>query len=200
MAIIAKCENKNEDYPMIPEGVHLARCVSIIDVGTQLNNKFQNYSRQVVIQWEIPNEMIEINGEKKPRLYSQDYTLSLHAKAKLRKHLEAWRGKSFTDEELDGFDMKNVLGKVCQLQIIHNKKNDNVYANLGSIMACPKGSNATKQISESIYIDWEDPEFKNKVLKLPKWIQNKIKDAKEFKNDSNDDMPAFDLSDDDLPF
>ncbi|MHA1379626.1 MAG: hypothetical protein ACTSRG_14730 [Candidatus Helarchaeota archaeon] len=46
--------------------------------------------------------------------------MSLHAKATMRKFLESWRGKKFTKEELEGFDLQKILGKPCQLQIIHS--------------------------------------------------------------------------------
>ena len=35
----------------------------------------------------------------------KDYKNSLHEKAGLRKDLEAWRGRRFTDAELAGFDL-----------------------------------------------------------------------------------------------
>lgn len=202
MPIIAKCESSNIEYEPIPEGVHVARCVSIIDIGTHYNKKFDNTSHKVLIQWELPEETLEINGEKQPRIYTQDYGLSLHKKSNLRKHLEAWRGKSFTDEELKGFDLKNVLGVQCQLQIVHNKVNDKIYANLASIMSCPKTMSIAAQVTKSIYLDWESEAFKENLLLLPQWIQDKIKDSEEMKNSGNEDLP-FDINgvdDGSLPF
>ena len=68
-----------------------------------------------IFMWELPGEEIEIEGEMKPRAISETYTNSLGEKANLRKMLENWRGRAFTQEEMDGFDLRNVLG----LSLIH---------------------------------------------------------------------------------
>src|SRR3990167_2490369 len=61
-------------------------------------------------------------------------------KANLRKHLEAWRGKKFTKEELDGFDVEKLLGVNCQLQVIHNlSDNGGTFANVQAIVPLGKG-------------------------------------------------------------
>ena len=36
------------------------------------------------------------------------YTLCLHERAALRKDLESWRGRKFTEQELDGFDLEKL--------------------------------------------------------------------------------------------
>lgn len=75
-------------------------------------------------------------------LVSQWYTLSLHEKANLRKDLDAWRGKSFTDEDLkEGFDVEKLVGAPCLLNVTQSKseKNGKVYANVSSIMPLPRG-------------------------------------------------------------
>jgi hypothetical protein len=68
------------------------------------------------------------------------YTLSLNEKATLRKHLEAWRGKLFTPAELEGFDLENLLGANCQLQVIHNLSDQGrTFANIQAIVPLGKG-------------------------------------------------------------
>jgi hypothetical protein len=68
------------------------------------------------------------------------YTLSLHEKANLRRELETWRGKKFTAEEGEGFDLEKLLGANCQLQVIHNEKDDGtVYANVQAIVPAGRG-------------------------------------------------------------
>lgn len=189
MAIIAKEETRKNDFTQITEGVHVAKCVSIVDIGTQYSEKFDKKSRKIIIQWEIPDEKIEIEGEMVTRILSEDYNLSLHKKAKLRKHLEAWRGRSFTDEELQGFDMKNVLGKCCQIQIIHSKKGDNVYANIAAVMGIPKGMAVEQTNREFLYYDWDDGNRNMIFEKLPNWIKEKIMNSEEMKDNKNDDLP-----------
>jgi hypothetical protein len=127
------------DFKPIPEGAYIATCVRLIDLGTQITT-FQGadkLQRKVLIAWEVPDEMVEYDGETRPALIMQRYTASLSDKANLRQHLEAWRGRRFTDDELRGFDLKNVLGKPCQIQVLHSE--DGAYANIAAIMALPKG-------------------------------------------------------------
>ena len=48
------------------------------------------------------------------------------------------RKSQFTVEELNGFDLVNILNKPCQLQIITEEKNNKPYTNIASIMAICK--------------------------------------------------------------
>lgn len=71
----------------------------------------------------------------------QRYTLSLHEKSKLRPMLEAWRGRKFTNEELEGFDLERLLGANCQVQVCHNISSDGqVYANVQAVVPAAKGA------------------------------------------------------------
>ena len=131
-----------KDFEPISEGVHLAVCYGLYDLGTSYQEgAYPGDRHQVLVIWEIPGERINIDGQDLPRAISKRYTLSLGEKSNLRKDLTAWRGVAFTDEQLKGFDLKNVLGKSCQLQIIH-KPNAQGYprAKIAAIMALPKGT------------------------------------------------------------
>jgi hypothetical protein len=174
MAIIAKQEQESNFTP-IPEGVHSATCFGIIDLGIHYSEKFDKKSHKVQIMWELPEEKYEHEGEELPRVISKEYTLSLGEKANLRKDLQAWRGKTFTDEELQGFDLKNVLGKGCQLQIIHTEKNGKTYSNIASIMGLPKGMKLDNTINPLTYFDLESPDALTEMTNLPAWLQDKIK-------------------------
>lgn len=174
MPIIASAKSGGSFEP-VSEGVHIANCISIIDLGDQYSEKYDKTQRKVLLTWEVTDETIEIDGEEKPRVISNEYTLSLSEKANLRTHLEAWRGKNFTQEELDGFDLQNVLGKPCQLSIVHNERNGNVYANIKSIMSIPKGMPTPPVVSELTYFALDDAASLSLIDKLPQWIQDKIK-------------------------
>lgn len=178
MGLTAK-KPEGSDFPILSEGVKIAVCFGLFDIGTQFSEKWKKDTRQVIIVWEIPEERITINDEDLPRAVSNKYTNSLHEKAQLRKHLEAWRGRAFTAMELEGFDMKNILGKACQLQIIHNKKDDKVYANISAIMALPRGMTPPEAENPLKFFSFEDssdiPE------NTPKWIADLIKQSKEYK-------------------
>jgi hypothetical protein len=200
MSIIAKQEHEGNFSP-IPEGVHTAQCYAIVDLGVHYSEKFDKKSRKVQVMWELPEEQFEYEGETKPRVISKEYTLSLGEKANLRKDLQAWRGKAFTEEELQGFDLKNVLGKGCQLQIIHTEKNGKTYGNIASIMGLPKGMKMAEPINDAVYFDLEDPNALSDMDMLPEWVQNKIKESETYaalKEAQPDFTPA--PEEDGLPF
>lgn len=93
------------NYEQPPVGTHLARCIKVIDIGTQ-KGEFQGkvtMKRQVIIGWELPNEtMTEGEHAGKPFGVSKFYTASLNEKANLRADLANWRGRDFTPQELGG--------------------------------------------------------------------------------------------------
>src|SRR5689334_864018 len=107
------------NFTPAPEGIHSAVCVDILDLGI-LPITFQGETKmqhKVRIFWQIDEERADGN----PHEVMNEYTLSLNEKAKLRQHLETWRGRKFTEQELEGFDIEVLLGKPCQLQIMHVK-------------------------------------------------------------------------------
>ena len=108
-------ESSGKDFAPINEGTFVAVCYGVIDLGKQYNEKFGKSTDKVLIMWELPEEMEE--GQELPRTFSQRYTASLNAKSKLRKDLVAWRGREFTDAELAEFNLANILGVPCQLQM-----------------------------------------------------------------------------------
>lgn len=178
MSLIAKSEG-NVNIEKLEDGVYTAVSSMIVDLGMQKNALDSNIRRKFLMVWNIVDEFVEINGEKLPRIISKEYTLSLNEKSNLRKDLQAWRGKPFTDEELQGFDMKNILNKACQLQIITIEKNGKSYTNIASIMGLPKGM--TVQLLDNIIEfyttnseTWENLKY------IPKWMIEKIKKAEQY--------------------
>lgn len=114
-----------------------------VDIGTheteyQGQKKEQN---QVMITFELPEELMEFDGETKPYIINRFYTKSLHEKASLRNDLASWRGRDFTEEELKEFDLDNILGKPCQINVIHEaKKPSGVRAKITAILPAGKGA------------------------------------------------------------
>ena len=89
MTIIAK--SAETSYPKVPIGVHKARCVKVIDLGTQKQEYGGEISwkRQILVIWELPEEL----NNDQPMTISKFYTLSLHEKANLGMDLTSWRGR-----------------------------------------------------------------------------------------------------------
>lgn len=171
-------DKSGNDFAPIPEGVHVAVCYGVIDLGEQFNEKFGKSTNKVLIMWELPDEMEE--GQELPRVFSQRYTASLNSKSKLRKDLAAWRGRDFTDKELEAFDLKNILGTSCQIQISHKENNGKTFANLAAIMALPKGMPKRMPMHEVISFDLDEDGLE-KLKDIPDWIVNIIKESETFK-------------------
>ena len=182
--IASEGEGKQRQQP--PAGTHVARCVSVIDLGTQPG--VFGSKRKVRISWETPDETAVFDSQKgeQPFMLSKEYTLSLYEKANLRHDLESWRGKAFIPDELKGFDIFDLLGTPCLISVIHKPSADGskVYANVSSISKLAKGMTIAAQINPSVKYSIEDGA--NAVFdSLPGWLQKKILDADESKNVGN---------------
>lgn len=151
------------DFELTPAGVYPAVCVAIADIGEQVNVQYGSKSQRLCLGFEI-----EVNGAK--IIQWQEWTKSLHAKSKLRPMLESWRGKPFTKEEQDEFQLINLLKKACQVQVMHNEKG--TWANITNIMPKSEGQ-STDTENTAFTFDVEDPKQENFDL-LPKYIQNKV--------------------------
>lgn len=134
MSLLAK-ESGGTDFEMTPEGVYTGRCYKMIDLGTQTTTgQFGTKDQhKIMVSWELIGKDDPRMEDGRPFSVTQWYTVSLHEKSKLRADLEAWRGKKFTAEELEGFDLSNVLGAYCMIQVVHDQTGK--YANVQSIMA-----------------------------------------------------------------
>lgn len=144
------------NYEQPPIGTHVARCIKVIDLGTQ-RGEYQGKAtikRQLIIGWELPNElMTEGDHTGKPFGVSKFYTASLNEKATLRADLANWRGRDFTPQELSGFDPKNVLGKCCMVSLTLNDKQK---ARVTGVMALPKGMQVPDAVNPLVYFSLDD--------------------------------------------
>jgi len=130
---------------LAPAGTFQAVCYGVWDLGTQKSmwDGVATPRHVVVIAWEI-SPRIEEEGDYKGKRYvvSNRYTASLNSKSNLYKDLVAWRGKGFTSAELGGFELEDVIGANCLLQVIHKDSADGskTYANIGSLISLPEGT------------------------------------------------------------
>lgn len=168
--------------PPVEPGTYFAVCIGAVDLGEQettYNNKTR-YTNQLQIIFELPSELIEIDGEEQPRQLSRRFAVSLSTKSNLRKFIETWYGKKFTDDAIREFDTRELLGKPAMLSVVLSE--DGNYANIASAAALPKGMEAPKAKSELIDFDvedWDDAAFQ----KLPEWLQELIKKSTQYKSD-----------------
>ena len=189
------------NFEPVSEGVHIAVCNMLIDLGMQYSEYYKTSSRQVMIGWEIPDETMELDDGPVPRQITQKYTASLNQKSTLRNVLESWRGKKFTDKELAGFDLRNIVGKTCQISVTHTvMQNGKVYAGVGAVMALPKGV-APVQLSSPPTVYDIDANPLEAVDDLPAWIAEQIKKSTSYQEKLTAGPKMEDLNDEgDLPF
>lgn len=149
MSIVASYIKK--EYTPTPEGLQQCVCVDVVDHGMEETQWGPKHKVSLRHQSE------HINPENGKRfIINKKYTLSLHEKAILRQHLESWRGKKFTPEELEGFDLEKLIGVNSQIQIVHNVADEGrVWANIQAIVPQGKG---TEKLIPLDYVRVQDRE------------------------------------------
>jgi hypothetical protein len=202
MSLTVNAGNNNMDFQPVSAGVHTARCYQIIDLGHQ-TVEWKGEAKvvpKVRITWEICDENM---SDGRPFSISKEYTASIGPKANLRKDLEAWRNREFTDKELANFSLENVLGAPCQLQIGHSDRNGKTYANINSIMAVPKGTTLPELVNPAVKFDIQN--FDHAVFEsLTGYVQKKILMSKELEETgiptSSYTEPQMEEDTDSVPF
>lgn len=205
--MITATNNGGSTFEPVDAGTYAARCFEMIQIGT-IKESFEGKEKllnKVRISWELPTELkvFKEGDPEKPHVVSKDFTLSMADKATLRKFLEGWRGKAFTDDESKAFDITVLLGKPCMLSVIHKtSKMGKVYAEISSISSVPKGMTVPDPINEISVLSFDDWDWE-KFNSLPDFIKNKIISSQEYQVlnapeithvESNNEPP------DDLPF
>lgn len=165
-----------EDFKRVPAGTHLAVCNLVADVGVQPGSgMYPDPKHQIYVRWEIPGERTEYEKDGKkvegPMTIGRFYTASMGSKSNLRKDLESWRNKAFTDEEAEAFDVGSILGKACLLNVVNTEKGEKTYANVKGVSGLIKGMEAPRAENPLLYYADDD---KRKYDELPKWLKDKI--------------------------
>jgi hypothetical protein len=189
MSIVAKDSGGGGFQRELPEpGIHHAVCSKVFDLGMQAEsyNNENSWRHKALVVWELDQTIEDKESEYygKRLLVHNEYTVSLNEKSKLRKHLESWRGREFTDEELmHGFDIEKLIAVQCQLNIVIRKSGaGRDYSRVESV--APAGKNApimTPELPE----DW-----------CPDWIKQKIAEGK----GAGGDVSKREFEDEEIPF
>lgn len=122
-----KLSEKKTTFEPCPEYTGPAVCVDV----TPLKKVNTQYGEREVFRL-----VFEIDEEREDGsrwcVWSQGFTPSLHEKAGLRKFLRGWFGRDLTEGERELFDTESLIGKPAFLVIVHNTKDDQVFANIAS--------------------------------------------------------------------
>lgn len=168
---------------LIEEGNYIATLYRIIYIGT-VETEYMGEKKnlfKVDLTWELNNEMkVWKEGEEpKPVAVSKQYTLSMGAKSNLRPIVEGIVG-GMSDSEAINFDIDDLLGKACLLNITHGvSETGNAFlkvqtSKLMKGMEAPKPFNEQKMLS---FDNWNQAFFES----LPDWLQDKIQNTPEYK-------------------
>jgi hypothetical protein len=153
MAIYGKAKGK--DFEPAPPGVHRAVCCDVVNLGLEMT-KFGKKHR-IRIVWQIE----ETREDGKPYLVMSSYGLTMHKKGRLRPDVESWFAKKFeSDEAAENFDLEKLVGKNCQLNVIHNTQDGTTYANVTAVIPAARGVApllVTDYIRKCDREDWVEP-------------------------------------------
>jgi hypothetical protein len=121
----------------------------------------------------------------RPFVVSSYYTLSLSPSSTLRAILEQWRNRPFTLDELNGFDLKNILGQFCMVSILNQKGNDGKnYCKVQSVSPVPaviKKAGLPDGVNDIFFFTLD--EFDQDVfMKLSETTRKKIVSSPEYIN------------------
>jgi hypothetical protein len=185
MAMILKQEKKEfKERELIEPDIYNAVCIGIIDIGTherKFNNQLKNQNRKR-LRFELVDSLMK---DGRPFVIEKEYTFSLYEKSNLYKDLVSWRGRNFTDEELNGFDLKIILNKPCRLNIIQitNENDGKEYSVINSIIKADKNFIMKKTYNDLFYFDLEEFDI-DAFEKLPDFLKNKIKQSPEYQSNN----------------
>ncbi|QKS31325.1 MAG: hypothetical protein HT579_21785 [Candidatus Accumulibacter similis] len=196
--MLTVAENQTQTFELPPAGAHAARCSRIIDLGTQ-KSTFEGESRsqrKVLITWELA----EHRGDGTPFVISRRFGLSLNEKAALRQFLVAWRGRQFTDDELQAFDLRRLAGAPCLLNLVAVERNGKEYRNVVAVSPLPRGMVAPGLVADPIVFEIEDERAESILEQLSEGLQATITASPEWQARKAPPGAILADLDDDIPF
>lgn len=130
------------DFPKHPIGSFGARCLDVIDLGMCVVSfpGTKDYLAPKMALVFYTGEVDEATGETVNA--EQEYTLSGSSKGNLRKALEGWRGRKYTDEEVrdKGFPLDSLYGVPVLVTVGEvTSKKGKAYAKITGLSPLPKG-------------------------------------------------------------
>jgi hypothetical protein len=191
-------KNTRGEFTPAPAGLHRAVCVDVVDLGAE-ETAF-GIKPKVRLVWLIEAKM----DDGRPFHVQSKYTNSMHPKSLLHQAIVGWRGRPFSDDDMNrmakgpGFDLDTLIGRNCQLQLMHEAGRDGtMYANVKAILPPAAGAQPLRVPAE--YIRAQD---------RPQRPGGNGPARKPLADDGWDDVPppteeeiaAYGGPDDDIPF
>ena len=181
-------EGEAKQKQLIPAGQHIAKCYSVIDLGTQ-QGTYQGApteKHEISISFEFPAHKAVYKEEKGEQVMAihNTYTFGMSTKAHFRNMLDSWIGKPIT--EMTEERMQKMVGKAAMIQVVHNlsKRNQLTYDNIATkgqaVYPFAQGTPVPNYVpNKPIYFSLANPNW-NVFDSLPQFTQEKIQKCKEW--------------------
>ncbi len=180
-----------------PEGQYV-RCVDTIDLGEKVED-FVGTPKKLVHKCALVFRTGEQNADTNESIdIAQEFTVSMNEKANLRKFLEGWRGKAYTNDEAEGgVPLHKLVGNLVLLSIEQKTSASNRrYARIVGAVGVPKQMQAhlpaLEEYTRAEYWDEKKKGYRSAALAFR---------AEMGVNEDGEAMAAVGATDDDdLPF
>lgn len=176
-----RAKDEGEPRKPIPAGNYFAIVCGVYDIGTQTGGQY-GPKHQIIVQWELHKRKGPMRNEKGDVMTTSNfYGLSFGDLSNLRHDVEAMLGRKFTAAEAkSGYDIEELLGKPCRLQIVHDTKADGKIKDMiGTIMPLDEDDEKPKGEVDEVYfeINLHDLTVPSSV---PEWVAKIIRRSSEF--------------------
>src|SRR5690606_27917890 len=169
--------NEFEPKELCPDGTYAARCIRIIDMGTQ-THKVYGDSRKVNFVFE---NLDEENEDGDPHLHYRTFNAKLTPKADLTKAISKWMKVKI--EKGDTYDLDDLLNQPCMITVETQEKDDGDERSvITSITSVPKSMGKLPKATNDVYSMYlTEDGFDQEIFDdLPEWMQNAIKESPEW--------------------
>lgn len=139
MGDVIEVKDTNEGFDVHPEGQYVGLCVDQIDLGERVE-EYVGKPKKLVPKIALVFRT-GTRGEKKGEIVdvSVEFTRSMYETAGMRKFLESWRGKSYTDDQAkEGVQLHRLDGMAALISVecVKSRGGKN-YAKIKSIAPLP---------------------------------------------------------------
>lgn len=193
---------KTQERLLAPAGTHIARCVSLIHIGT-VKTDWQGQEKwvdKIRLGFELSSELhvFKEGEEAKPFTVSKEYTLSLGDKSNLYPIVKGIVGDIPEDVRFS-FDIEELIGKPCLLTISHKDSQNGKFVSIDTASPLMKGMTAPEQVNKSVVLTYEkwDKELFNS---LPDFIKDKMKGSRQYESMFKSENEGEVIDHNEIPF
>src|SRR6185503_13571365 len=124
----------NSKFEPCPEYTGKAVCVDV----TPLRKQQSQYGERDVFKIVFEVDLQKEDGGRYA-VWSRNFTPTLNEKAAFRKFIKGWLGRDLSATELKEFDTETLLGKPAQVVVVHETRDNELYANIAACTPLKNG-------------------------------------------------------------